>query len=412
MPGDVPTRRRKLAAILMADVSGFSAMMGRDEERTTELIRDFHERVLATVEGHEGRVVDTAGDSVFGEFDSVVNAVRCAQRIQEDQDEANAAASPEERILTRIGVHLGDVIVEEDRVYGDGVNIAARLEQAADPGGILVSEAVYQQIHNKLDLGFADLGPRELRNIERPVRLYRVTRERTETVIETRPQPPLPRQSPEPTTELAGPLTPVPSAAPPVGALQIWMREIVRAGILVPVVVGVGLLLSDLLFVPSGGALPTVGAILLGAMLGGVWARLADRPGNRLVGLGLGIMAGALLTGWGPVTNYLFVLGGLAVVAWGVSRNFAPPELPKRERRRPRRRSRQRQRRRGGHGSPREVGELGQEAAQEAGERAREALKSVGAELRSERAARKRSKSRSRDRPSRRGDPRRRDVPD
>src|SRR6266700_5424467 len=152
MATEASTPRRKLSAILMVDVSGFSRMMGRDEEGTTALIRDFHTRTQSLVEAHEGWVVDTAGDSVFGEFDSVVNAVRCAQAIQQAQATVNAPRLPGERIETRIGVHLGDVIVEDYHVYGDGVNIAARLEPMADPGGICISEAVYQQIRNKLDL--------------------------------------------------------------------------------------------------------------------------------------------------------------------------------------------------------------------------------------------------------------------
>src|SRR5262245_21908343 len=158
----------------MVDVSGFSLMMGRDEERTTALIREFHDRTKGLVEAHEGRVVDTAGDSVFGEFDSVVHAVRCAQAIQETQVATNAHREPAERIETRIGVHLGDVIVQDYRVYGDGVNIAARLPSVAAPGDIYVSEAVYQQVDRRLDLAFGDLGVQQLRNIEHPIRLYRV----------------------------------------------------------------------------------------------------------------------------------------------------------------------------------------------------------------------------------------------
>ena len=126
----------------MVDVAGFSRLMGRDEERTTALIREFHDRTAELVMAHEGRVVDTAGDSAFGEFDSVINAVRCAQAIQAAQAADNAARQPAERIETRIGVHLGDVIVQDYHVYGDGVNIAARLQAVAAPGGICVSEAV------------------------------------------------------------------------------------------------------------------------------------------------------------------------------------------------------------------------------------------------------------------------------
>src|SRR2546426_1957469 len=174
MATDASTPRRKLSAILMVDVSGFSRMMGRDEEGTTALIRAFHTRTQSLIEAHEGWVVDTAGDSVFGEFDSVVNAVRCAQAIQQTQATDNAARPPEERIETRIGVHLGDVIVQDSHVYGDGVNIAARLQAVAAPGSICVSEAVYQQVYKKCDLAFEDLGVQALKNIEPPIRLYRV----------------------------------------------------------------------------------------------------------------------------------------------------------------------------------------------------------------------------------------------
>jgi class 3 adenylate cyclase/ABC-type glycerol-3-phosphate transport system substrate-binding protein len=174
MATEASTPRRKLSAILMVDVSGFSRMMGRDEEGTTALIREFHTRTRTLVEAHDGWVVDTAGDSVFGEFDSVVNAVRCAQAIQQTQATDNATRPPAERIETRIGVHLGDVIVQDAHVYGDGVNIAARLQAIAAPGSICVSEAVYQQVSTKLDLAFADLGVQPLKNIAHPIRLYRV----------------------------------------------------------------------------------------------------------------------------------------------------------------------------------------------------------------------------------------------
>ena len=174
MASEASKPRRKLSAILMADVSGFSRMMGRDEEGTTARIREFHTRTRSLVEAHEGRVVDTAGDSVFGEFDSVVNAMHCAQAIQHTQAAINATLPPEDRMETRMGVHLGDVIVQDYHVYGDGVNIAARLEAVATPGGICVSEAVYQQVHTKLDLAFEDLGVQTLKNIEHPVRIYRV----------------------------------------------------------------------------------------------------------------------------------------------------------------------------------------------------------------------------------------------
>jgi adenylate cyclase len=163
MTPEASTPRRKLAAIVMVDVSGYSRMMGRNEEQTTALIREFNDRTQGLVETHQGRVVDTAGDSVFGEFDSVVNAVRCAQAIQDAQAVGNANRAPAERIETRIGVHLGDVIVQDYRVYGDGVNIAARLQAIAAPGSICVSEPVYQEVHKKVDFAFEDWGYRSSR---------------------------------------------------------------------------------------------------------------------------------------------------------------------------------------------------------------------------------------------------------
>ncbi|MGQ0548133.1 MAG: adenylate/guanylate cyclase domain-containing protein [Armatimonadota bacterium] len=195
---EASTPRRKLSAILMVDVSGFGRMMGRDEEGTTALIREFHTRTRSLVDAHEGRVVDTAGDSVFGEFDSVINAVRCAQAIQQTESTVNAARPPEERVAPRIGVHLGDVIVQDYHVYGDGVNIAARLQAVADPGSICVSEAVYQQVYKKLDLAFEDLGVQELKNIEHPIRLYRVVLPGHDGPVALPQRPRQPLQAPDP----------------------------------------------------------------------------------------------------------------------------------------------------------------------------------------------------------------------
>jgi class 3 adenylate cyclase len=168
--------RRRLAAIMMLDVAGFSAMMSRDDEATTDRILAFHAAVRLLVEDYGGVVAGTAGDSVLGRFDSVVDAVACAARLQE---ELAAAANDdgEDAIRARIGMHLGDVIVDGDTVFGDGVNIAARLEEMAEPGGILVSEAVWQQVTSRVDLPFEEVGARSLKNISQPVRLYRVAPE-------------------------------------------------------------------------------------------------------------------------------------------------------------------------------------------------------------------------------------------
>ena len=148
--------------------------MGRDEEGTTARIVDFHVRVRSIVESHGGRVVSTAGDSVFGDFDSVVEALDCAAEIQGNLHAANRGMVADDRIDVRIGLHLGDVIVEEYNVFGEGVNIAARLEQLADPGGIVLSEAVYQQVKARSELPITEIGTRTLKNIEEPIRVFRI----------------------------------------------------------------------------------------------------------------------------------------------------------------------------------------------------------------------------------------------
>ena len=285
---------------MMADISGFSRMMGADEEATVDRIQEFHRRVKMLVEQFEGRVVDTAGDSVFGEFDSVVNAVRCACEIQKEQPAENASRGAERSLQTRIGIHLGDVIVEDYRVYGDGVNIAARLEPLAEPGGICISEAVYQQVRNKLDLRVEDLGVQELKNIEHPIRLYKV--------------PPIARgRAPSATP-------PAPIATPPTRletAPDSWTGELLRPSAAIPLIVAGFLGLSPLFLFSTAGVFPSGGAILVSVVAGRIWARRSRRRSRLLVALGLGIASSALWTNWSSVTNALFVLGGFIVAALG-----------------------------------------------------------------------------------------------
>jgi class 3 adenylate cyclase len=308
-------RRRKLSAIMMADVSGFSRMMGANEEHTISLIQDFHRRVRSLVAQFEGRVVDTAGDSVFGEFDSVVNAVRCALRIQEEQAGANAGRAPAERIDTRIGVHLGDVIVEDYHVYGDGVNIAARLEPIADPGGICISEAVYQQVRDKLDLPVQELGLHVLKNIQHPIRLYKILPPHDTALLASAPAEPAPPSRPSSVA--------VQRAAPATvdggGHRSLWHAEIMQPATLILVIVGVFLLLSPAFLVATAGALPTAGAIVVAVGLGRLWAKRSGQNGHFLVALGIGITSGAVFTNWSRVTNSLFVLAGLIVIAVGLN---------------------------------------------------------------------------------------------
>ena len=165
---------RKLTTILSADVAGYSRLMGEDERATLELLKSSREAISREIARHRGRIVNTAGDSVLAEFPSVVNAVECAVRIQRDLAERNATLAHDRRMLFRIGINLGDVLVEGDDLFGEGVNIAARLQSLAEPGGILVSDTVFEQVRNKLALSFDFLGPQEVKNIAEAVPTWRV----------------------------------------------------------------------------------------------------------------------------------------------------------------------------------------------------------------------------------------------
>jgi len=165
---------RKLTAILCADVYGYSRLMGEDEEATHRTLTSHRKIIDSLIEQHRGRFVNSAGDSVLAEFGSVVNAVQCAVDIQTTLKADNANLAPERRMEFRIGVNLGDVMVDGEQIYGDGVNVAARLESLADPGGICISDTVHAQIKNKLALGYEDLGEQRVKNIAEPVRVLRI----------------------------------------------------------------------------------------------------------------------------------------------------------------------------------------------------------------------------------------------
>jgi adenylate cyclase len=165
--------KRKLTAILSADVKGYSRLMGEDEEWTLRTLNAYKEVLRRLVQQHRGRVVSTPGDNVLAEFASVVDAVKCAVEIQQVLRAKNAMLPENRRVQFRIGINLGDVIEEEDSIYGDGVNIAARMESLAEAGGICISESAYQQIENKLPLRYDYLGEHEVKNIAKPVRVYR-----------------------------------------------------------------------------------------------------------------------------------------------------------------------------------------------------------------------------------------------
>jgi TolB-like protein/class 3 adenylate cyclase/Tfp pilus assembly protein PilF len=168
---------RKLTAILCADVFGYSRLMGEDEEATLRTLSSHRKLIDSLIEQHRGRFVNSAGDSVLAEFASVVNAVQCAVEIQIMLKAKNADLPPERRMEFRIGVNLGDVMVDGEQIYGDGVNVAARLEGLAEPGGICISGTVHEQVRDKLALSYDDAGEQEVKNIVRPVRVWRVLTE-------------------------------------------------------------------------------------------------------------------------------------------------------------------------------------------------------------------------------------------
>jgi TolB-like protein/class 3 adenylate cyclase len=166
---------RRLAAILASDVAGYSRLMGADEEGTLERLKALRGKLVdPKIAEHHGRIVKTTGDGMLVEFPSIVDAVRCAVEIQQAIPEGNTGVAIDSRIELRIGINLGDVIVEGDDLYGDGVNIAARIEALADPGGVFVSNTVHDQVRDRLPYVFEDLGEQQVKNIARPVRVYRV----------------------------------------------------------------------------------------------------------------------------------------------------------------------------------------------------------------------------------------------
>ncbi len=179
--------KRKLTAILSADVEGYSRLMGEDEDATIRTLTSYRELMTTLIQKHRGRVVDSPGDNLLAEFGSVVDAVRCAVEIQEELRVRNAELPENKRMQFRIGINLGDVVQEEERIYGDGINIAARVEGLAEGGGICISGTVYDSIKNKLSLTYESLGEHTVKNITEPVRVYRM-RVGPETAVQPKPK--------------------------------------------------------------------------------------------------------------------------------------------------------------------------------------------------------------------------------
>jgi adenylate cyclase len=166
---------RRLAAILAADVAGYGRLMGADEEGTHKRLKAHLRQLIdPRIKEHRGRIVKNTGDGLLAEFSSAVNAVRCAAEIQRGMVDREAEVTEDRRIKFRIGINLGDVIVESEDIFGDGVDIAARLEALAEPGGICISRVVRDQIRDKLHYVFEDMGEQSVKNIARPMRVYRI----------------------------------------------------------------------------------------------------------------------------------------------------------------------------------------------------------------------------------------------
>ena len=166
--------KRRLTSILCADVKSYSRLMESDETRTIGTLRQYRAAMDALVERHDGRTINTWGDAVIAEFSSVVEAVQCAIEVQRELGVRNRDLPDAEQMWFRIGINLGDVMVENDDLYGEGVNIAARLQELAEPGGILISGTVYDLVRNKLSVGFEHLGQQAVKNVTEPVISYRI----------------------------------------------------------------------------------------------------------------------------------------------------------------------------------------------------------------------------------------------
>jgi class 3 adenylate cyclase len=207
---------RRLAAILAADVVGFSRLVGKDEEGTLARLKATRMEVVEPrLAQHHGRMVKLMGDGALVEFASVIDAVSCAVDIQQSMTQRAAGQDQSDRILYRIGINVGDVVVEDDDILGDGVNIAARLEGLAEPGGICVSGKVYDEVGAKLDLAYDDLGEQRVKNIEEPVRVYAIRAEGGGAGY----APPTRRRSPAPALVAAA------AAVILIGAgLTVWLR--------------------------------------------------------------------------------------------------------------------------------------------------------------------------------------------
>lgn len=310
MPDDlldpVPTTHRKLTTVFSADVQGYSRLMEADEEGTLATLKEYRDAMSRLIASQGGRVVNTWGDGLIGEFPSVVGAVRAAVDVQNELAGRNETRAGEKRMHFRIGINLGDVIVDGDDIYGDGVNIAARLQSEAAPGGILISNTVYDQVRNKVAVGFDFLGELEVKNFDGRVRSYAIRiGEDSAARAPAAPENPAPARNTPSATR---------ADAPPGKALADSLPFGRSATILG--VIGAGLVAVNI--ASWNGTFWAAWPLLGFAIAGGLnWARTA-RPGERtltiLAVIGAGLI-GINLLSWSGTFWARWPILGLAVAA-------------------------------------------------------------------------------------------------
>lgn len=314
-------RERRPAAIMMLDIVGFSLMMGRDEEETASRLIRFHDGAAALIAERGGRVIDTAGDSIFALFDSIPRAVDCAAEIQ-----TRLASDPRpDRMVVRIGIHYDEVILEGARAFGEGVNIAARLEQIAPPGGIAVSDAVYREVSDRLP--FEDNGHRPLKNIEQRIRVYTVRGTEFGFPEQSVPRPFRPTGLSELAETVAvaveerlrgrgfepGLQEPPPTPPPPrprrlIESRFFWLL----------LAIGFLLVAGHTTGWTSNGLYPLIGLVLIGGGVGRLAASVTGLRGLRTLCVALGLALGALFLG-GTVSRAIAWAFAAALVGPGVA---------------------------------------------------------------------------------------------
>lgn len=290
--------RRKLTTIFSADVQGYTRLMEADEEGTLATLKDYRDAMGRLIDAHGGRVVNTWGDGLIGEFPSVVEAVRAAVDVQSELAQRNESRASEARMLFRIGINLGDVIAEGDDIYGDGVNIAARLQTSAAPGGIVISSTVYDQVRNKVAVGFDFLGALAVKNIDEGVPSYAVRIGAAEAEAPAVAAAQHFGRNAEPETAARPKPAPEASAVPGLGVFASVLKPVADRKFGILTVVMLGLIAINLL--TFEGTFWAAWPLLAYAVLKGLgWARTNGRfdPSIAVLGvIGLGIVGINLLS--------------------------------------------------------------------------------------------------------------------